>query len=357
MGELAAALGAWLNSQDLGSAGVRMVDLQLRDRYGEHAPMDVQLQEVISDNLRYLLAVDAAARADADPVAHHRDVVEPGDELRYSAARLEMLTNPLGFAHDADLTWPATAAAVLTEIARGTAALSDLVELATEQVLGGLRSGALVALRQGDGPREVPDQAAVAEAQTHLAKSAAALLLQTTATVNALAEQVAALRVTSTVAGGGDADGPTLVAEAVLRFRPPNKVNEGRYHVRVFQPPSRQRVIVLGELADNRSTSITNLVEELAATVAEVLLDGTPHDTVTWVLAHPDGLFGEAGRMEVVRFRAPFTDPEWGYIDHDRLEGLVGGPVKIWHASDYTVPRLAAADVRVLTPDNRRRRP
>jgi hypothetical protein len=46
-----------------------------------------------------------------------------------------------------------------------------------------------------------------------------------------------------------------------------------------------------------------------------------------------------------------------GGADHDRLEALAGGPVKRWHASDYTVARLAAAGVRVLTPDTRRRRP
>ncbi|WP_410583874.1 hypothetical protein [Amycolatopsis sp. lyj-108] len=56
--------------------------------------MDVELQEQTADNLRYMLAVDAAARADGDPVAHHRDVVEPGDELCYAAARLEQLTQP-----------------------------------------------------------------------------------------------------------------------------------------------------------------------------------------------------------------------------------------------------------------------
>lgn len=359
MGEVAAALGSWLNSQDLGSAGVRMVDLHLSDRYGGHPTMDVELQELTSDNLRYLLAVDAAARADGDPVAHHRDVVEPGDELRFAAARLEMLTNPLGFAHEADLGWPETAAAVLTEIARASAALGQLVEQGSEKILTGLRRGALVALPAGDGPREVPNQAAVADAQARLAESGAALLRQMTSTVSALAEQVAALRVTSTATGEGAADGPTLVQEAVLQFRLLGMFNEGRYHVRVFQPPNQKPVVVIGQLADNQSDSITNQAEELAATVAEVLLDDAPHDAVTWVLAYPDGLFGGAGHGEVetVSFGSSFAAPHWGHIDHDRLEALAGGAVKRWHASDYTVTRLAAAGVRVLAPDTRRRRP
>uniref|UniRef100_UPI003F4918A2 hypothetical protein n=1 Tax=Amycolatopsis sp. CA-096443 TaxID=3239919 RepID=UPI003F4918A2 len=359
MGELAAALGSWLNSQDLGSAGVRMVDLHVSDRCGEHPAMDVQLQELTCDNLRYVLEVDAAARADGDPVAHHRDVVEPGDELRFAAARLEQLTNPLGFAHDADLGWPATAAAVLTEIARASAALEQLVELGTEKILKGLRGGALVALPWGAGPREVPNQATVADTQARLAESAAALLRQTAATAGALAEQVAALQVTSTAAGDGAADGPTLAGEAVLQVRLPGKFNEGRYHVRVFQPPNQKPVVVIGQLADNQSGSITNQAEELAATVAETLLDGAASDAVTWVLAYPDGLFGGTGRgdIEAVRFTKPFAEPEWEFPDHDRLEALAGGPVKRWHASTYTVGHLAAAGVRVLTPDSRRRRP
>lgn len=359
MGELTGALASWLNSQDLGSAGVRMVTLHLRDPHGEHVAMDVELQELTADDLRYLLEVDAMARADGDPVAHHRDVVEPGDELRFAAARLEMLTNPLGVVGEPDLGWPATAAAALTEIARASAALEQLVEQSTEKIVKGLRGGALVALPHGDGPREVPNQTAVADTQARLAQSTTALLRQTTTTVSALAEQVAALQLTSTAAADGATDGPTLLEEVVLQFRLLGMFNDGRYHVRVFQPPNEKPVVVIGQLADNQSDSITNQAEELAATVAEVLLDNAPHDTVTWVLAYPDGLFGGTARgdVEAVRFGTPFANPEWDHINHDKLEALTGGPVKRWHASNYTAPRLAAAGMRVLTPDTRRRRP
>jgi hypothetical protein len=47
--------------------------------------------------------------------------------------------------------------------------------------------------------------------------------------------------------------------------------NEGRYHVRVFRPKDAKPVMLLGNRGDSRSTSITNSVEEIAATVAGVL--------------------------------------------------------------------------------------
>ncbi|MET9260275.1 hypothetical protein [Amycolatopsis sp. NPDC004079] len=359
MGELASALASWLNSQDLGSAGVPMVDLRLSDRCGEHPTLEAELQERVADDLSYLLQVDAAARADGDPIAHRQDVVEPGDELRFAAARLEQLTSTFGLPHEPDLGWPQTAAAVLTEIARASAALEQLTKLGTEKIVRGLRDGALVALPSGDGPREVPNQAAVADDQARLAESAAALLGQTTATTSALAEQITALQITSTAAGDGADDGPTLVGEAVLQVRLLGMFSEGRYHVRVFQPQGRKPVVVIGQLADNQSDSITNQAEELAATVAESMLGGAASDAVTWVLAYPDGLFGGTGRGEVeaVCFTKPFAEPSWDFLDHDRLEALAGGPVKRWHASTYTVGHLAAAGVHVLTPDSRRRRP
>jgi hypothetical protein len=116
--------------------------------------------------------------------------------------------------------------------------------------------------------------------------------------------------------------------------------------------------VVVGQLAGSTSDSITNQAEELAATVAQVLLDGAAHDSVIWVLAYPDGLFGSSrGNTQVVRFRAPFADPTWEFIDHEQLEALAGGPVKRWHTNDYTIARRTAAWVRVLTPDNRRHHP
>jgi hypothetical protein len=65
-----------------------------------------------------------------------------------------------------------------------------------------LRGGGLVALAGGDGPREVPNQAAAADTLGRLASAAAALLHQTTTTLSALDEHTAPLRITSTVAGG-----------------------------------------------------------------------------------------------------------------------------------------------------------
>lgn len=353
MAELSAALNAWLTSQDRGSAGVRMVDLQLRDHYDEQPPVEVELQELTADNLRYVLAVDAAAaQPDGVPTAHHHDEVEAGDELRFAAARLERLTNPFGFIRESDLGWPSTAAAVLTEIARASSALQTLVGEGTEKIIQGLRRGSLVALPHGDGPRSIPDQAAIANDQAQLAAAAADLLGQASAAVTALAEQVAALRVTSTATGEGAVDGSTLVQEAILLITLRGSFNEGRYHARVFQPRQGNRLVLISQLADNHSGSITNRVEILAKTIAAAMLDGAASEEVNWALVYPDGLFGESrGTLQEVRFNGLFTRPGFGGLTQDRLETLAGGPVKRWHTSNYTLPLLTGAGVPVLTPE------
>uniref|UniRef100_UPI003F497D93 hypothetical protein n=1 Tax=Amycolatopsis sp. CA-096443 TaxID=3239919 RepID=UPI003F497D93 len=359
MREASAAVRAWIDSFDAAGAGIPMVDLTLRDRYEKTEPVTVELRELTSDDFRYLLECDAASRAGSGPVEHHGRSVEPGDVLRYAAGRLEMLTNSRGFSHDINLRWPSNAADVLAETSRASGALAELVELAATGVLDDLRKGALVALSPADGPHVVPDQAAVAADYTEAANAMIELLREVTTELEKLSGAVGQLQHTSTAIGTTEADGPTLVAEAVLEYKLPGMSNTGRFHVRVFHPADAKPLVLLGDMADNHSTSVTNSVEEIAATVAEELLDGAAWDSVAWVQFYAPGRYAavSTGMTQLIEFAGPFEGPVWRGIGHDRLEELAGGPVKTWHAKDHTLTTLTARGVSVLRPETRTRRP
>ncbi|MEU3627857.1 hypothetical protein BS329_40160 [Amycolatopsis coloradensis] len=355
MREASAALRSWIDSFDAAGTGIPMVDLVLRDRYDEQEPLTVQLAELTSDDFRYLLEYDAAARAGTGPVEHHGHSVEPGDDLRYAAARLEMLTNSRSMSYKVDLRRPGNAASVLAETSRACDALAGMVEHATGGVLDDLRGGALVALSHADGPHIVPDQAETAEDYGTAAGAMVDLLREATAELAKLADAIGQLQHTSTAIGATPADGPTLATEVVLEHKTAGAVNTGRYHVRVYRPENAKPVVLIGDMDDNHSASITNCVEQVAATIAEELLGGAAWDSVTWVQFYAPGRFAAptTGLIQLVDFTGPFAGPVWRGIGHDRLEELAGGPVKSWHAKDHNVTALAKHGAAVLRPKSR----
>ncbi|MGY4770350.1 hypothetical protein ACXC9Q_25845 (plasmid) [Kribbella sp. CWNU-51] len=329
MREVSSAARAWSDSFDQGSAGMNVTDLVVRDPYDEEPPLELQLRELVSSELRYVLRADAAARAGADPVtrdSHYAAEPDAGEELRHAATRLDQLTNSGEFLLSGiDRGWPADAAAALHEASRVSELLADLVTSAVGPVTDNLSQGSVVALPAA-GAKDVPNQAAVAANHRGAAETIAGLLGEAATKLQELSGQIAQLQHTTTaVPGASQHDGPTLHSEVVLEWRMPDKFNESRFHIRVFRPAGELPVVVMGDMGDNHSQSITNAVEEVAAVVAEELLDGAAHDAFRWVQLYPPGQFhgldSESGQIRAVRFERPYGAPKWRYRTHAETRG------------------------------------
>ncbi|MEV6283962.1 hypothetical protein [Kribbella sp. NPDC051770] len=317
------AFRCWVDSLDQGSAGAVAAELVVQDPGHERPGLGLRLRELVGEELAYVVRADASARVGGAPVARDGRP-DAGEELRHAAARLDQLTSVSAFASGGiDRGWPADAAAALQEASRVSASLARVVAYATEPVLANLEGGVVV------GP----------EGQRGAAESAAALLGEAAVLLDELSRQVAKLTIAS---GAGQADGPTLDTEIVLQWRMPGMANESRFHVRVFRPSGRPPVVVIGELSDNRSQSITNSVGEVAAVVAEYVLGGAACDAYEWVQIE--------GQIQRVRFDVPYGRPRWLPQTHSELEQLAGGPVRDWHASGYTVAAMAERGITVLRP-------
>jgi hypothetical protein len=119
--------------------------------------------------------------------------------------------------------------------------------------------------------------------------------------------------------------------------------------------------VVIGEIGDNKSQSVTNTIDEVAAVVAEYLLGGATDDSCRWIQVEPPGRFRDPrhglGVIQAVRFEAPYGRPRWRPLTHEELEELVGGAVRSWHAGDYTVACMAERGVPVVRPETRTHRP
>lgn len=89
MRELAAALETWRTGQGLGSTGVRMVELHLNDRHDEHPPVHAALQELTTDNLRYMRTTatwsSPATNCDSRPT---RLITNQAEELAATVAEV-----------------------------------------------------------------------------------------------------------------------------------------------------------------------------------------------------------------------------------------------------------------------------
>jgi hypothetical protein len=356
MREACLAVRAWVDSFDQGAAGMAVADLVLRDPTHEEPTLEVQLRELVSSELRYVLCTDASARTGGDPVTRDQQYgakPDAGEELRHAAARLDQLTSISELSSGGvDRGWPADAATALHEASRVSELLADLVRYATGPVLDKLDHGSVVALPPA-GTKDIPNQPAACHRET--AETIARLLGEVGAKLEDLSGQVAHLRhTTNAVPAASQSDGPTLDTEVVLEWRMLGMVNESRFHIRVFRPSGELPVVVMGDMGDNHSQSITNAVEEVAAVVAAELLGGAAHDSFRWVQVSPPGQFrgpySDSGVIQAVRFEKPYERPRWRQLTHNELEQLVGGAVRIWHASDYTAAAMTERGVPILHP-------
>jgi hypothetical protein len=364
MREVNLAARAWVDSFDQGSAGMTVTDLVLRDPYQEEPALELQLRELVSSELRYVLRTDAAARAGGDPVTrddYYGAKPDAGEELRHAAARLDQLTSISELSSGGvDRGWPADAATALHEASRVSELLADLVAYATGPLLDNLDRGSVVALADA-GAKDVPNQPTIAAYHRGMAEAIAGLLGEAAVKLEELSGQIAQLQHTANaVPGASRHDGPTLDTEVVLEWRMPGMVNESRFHVRVFRPSGELPVVVIGEMGDNRSQSITNVIAEVAAVVAEDLLGGAAHDSFRWVQVNPPGQFlgpdSESGVIQAVQFEEPHGRPQWRNHTHAELEQLAGSAVRTWHSSDYTVAVMIKRGVPIVHPEAKRSR-
>jgi hypothetical protein len=150
-------------------------------------------------------------------------------------------------------------------------------------------------------------------------------------------------------------DAPTLTRQAVIECSPWGGT-PGKYHLRIFHPPGRLPVVVIGDLVDNPSASITNAMEGIARAVSKEFLGGISPDRIVWIRYYPAERFFDfndggptsdptrldfAPPFERVVFRdRSYDNLTWEPLDDEEIEELVGGPVREWHTRDYLSIRL-----------------
>ena len=167
--------------------------------------------------------------------------------------------------------------------------------------------------------------------------------------------RAASLTVRETVDGSCLRD--QYVLECLLRFW-------GRYHVRIFERGREGPLVILGELSDNHAGNITNNVEPLTRLIATTFPQHFDLARITWIQYEPAELTSwqgtdndevDSSRQSDTATLVSFDDsaehrgPSWTYMDPSNLAGIVGCPVRRWHARDYTSAQVRRDGVRVVT--------
>ena len=106
----------------------------------------------------------------------------------------------------------------------------------------------------------------------------------------------------------------------------------GRCRIRIYQEDGCAPVVICSQLSDNHNTSITNMVEYLAAEIIEEHDLPTPH---VWIEHYPEHE-GEIGEYSLVKFsswdpievclggvwRRCLGSPRWLALDAEEARGL-----------------------------------
>ncbi|NUR26551.1 MAG: hypothetical protein HOV83_12015 [Catenulispora sp.] len=131
-------------------------------------------------------------------------------------------------------------------------------------------------------------------------------------------------------------DAVTLIDEMIFVARP-----GVRSHVRIFAPAHRGTVVIMGELSDSPGPQVEPdvVVDALTTAYADLADDDT-----AWFryLPLPDDPLPDDS-VEFVRPGQPAEASSLG-----DLSAVLNGPVRRWHAADYTVATLTAAGVRTV---------
>ncbi|RKT86349.1 hypothetical protein SAMN05421805_102245 [Saccharopolyspora antimicrobica] len=363
---VAKKLQAWADTQDPTVAEVIVGHVEIHDAHDRFKPVRVDLRELSAEQLRYMFGAEAAARTGSGAIKRSYEV-DSADQLRYAAARIGCLLDHSGLG-PGDLRWPCNASSLVRALQLGAAASSELVREATETTGRELAAGRTV-LTEAAAPGS-PRQADAIKQFESLRDTAAQHLADAARNLEQLGALTDALE--RPPGPAATEDGATLVDEAVLEYKVlPFMSGIGRYHIRVFKPDDAKPLVVIGDLSDNQSTSVMNSVEEIAAAAAESLLNGAECHAAEWAQLVPAELFPSPSntdvvpayererteKIELVRFGEPFGSPDFRPIDRGRLEELAGGPVRSWHASNYTSAELVRSGARIIRPETRSRVP
>ena len=350
--DLADSFESWHAAQDTaGEADV--VAVQFRDPYGGRSSASLNLREIPAVELNRIIEEDTEARRGQRPTGERGPSTYK--DLRYAALRLSYLLDQrfdrAGYGH----RHPKDVADKFGELLRIIHAVNDSVEEA-ERILGEeLRAQRVVPIHRR--PSVAPERAShVAEA---LRKDSAALrrmledsgqVLQRLQSTSLGLDRAQAIAVKDTT------DAPTLTRQAVIECDL-EVGTPGKYHLRIFHPPGRLPVVVIGDLTDNPSTTITNAVERVTRLVSSYFLGGISSDRIVWIRYYPAERFVPFSDIDItdhptanldfvpdfvrVIFRdRSYQDLTWESLVDEEIEELVGGPVRQWHARDYLSTRL-----------------
>jgi hypothetical protein len=119
---------------------------------------------------------------------------------------------------------------------------------------------------------------------------------------------------------------------------------ESRCRIRIYRPPGFPPVVLASELPENPGTSITNLVEQLAAEVLGRYLDERRGylRPLIWVEHYPPRAEGARDEtwdlvtfpdyqpfqaLEAGRWRVRFGEPDWRRLSRGQVERLIGEPL------------------------------
>lgn len=348
------ALRRWVAAQD--TAGqVAMVNLDVSTPWVPDQDFEdaepVVLYELPSLELTQVLDEDASAR-----VGKTLEGTQDGG-IRYSASRMAYLAGPRYHVHPAGhgLDEPLVSAELFTEVARLACAAADLVSDSGRALGKGMATGRLV--ESGvDGTRgpsvDVQQELAakIDQLKTILKGDVASLAAEIEIIIGGIHDESATIC-------AGTTDGPTLIAEVVLVYPLPRTHGPGRYHVRVYLPTPETRLVVLGDLTDNHSTSLHNGFEHVATMVRQKLLASIASDRIIWVIYESAGRYGSSSATSGerdMRWVNGLTDRQalpglhLGPCSHEELEALAGGSVRRWHVRDYTSVRVHEMGARIL---------
>jgi hypothetical protein len=350
--DLADSFESWHAAQDTASQ-VDVAAVQFRDPYSERSSVSLNLREIPAVELNRIIEEDTEARRGQRPVAELG--LSACEDLRYAALRLTYLLKRNGYRAGYGHRHPKDIADEFGELLRIVHAVKDLADEADRMLNEELAAQRVVPIQ--DSPSAAPDQ--VPDATATLREDSAALqrkLEESGRALQRLQSTALGLDRAAAIAVKDTTDAPTLTRHAVIECDlwgdTPSK-----YHLRIFHPPGRLPVVIIGDLTDNPSTSITNAVERVTRLVSKRFLGGISSDRIVWVRYYPaehDALFSArdltdhptANRdigpnfMRVVFRDRSYQDLIWEPLDEEEIEELVDGPVRQWHARDYLSTRL-----------------
>lgn len=345
---LADALRAWTSTFD--TAGqVDMVNVIVQPE-SPASSTTIQLREIPHARLVDLLLSAGDARVGDVPIGDGSYSM-----LQYAASRLSYL---LGHPSGPDLPGrglrdPEDAAEALLLVQAAVTAAAETADEVITSIRDDLQEhhlmGASRSTENSEAAKLIREAREVRDATSGLSTS-----------LSRAQEVVAGLRRASAADLAETRDGSTLQDQFVLECVLGSAAGPGRYHVRVYEHPESTLTVVLGDLADNHSISVTNGVERLISLLRDHILQ-LPGPTSNWIQYEPAERlsvhpFLDSDRWQIVGILDPLevAEPKWSSIRPAEVERMVGGPVRRWHARTYTSTRLRRDGVRIVTPPKHR---